>query len=122
MDIQMKKGLIEVCVLAAILNEDSYGYKIIEDLKPCISVSESTLYHILRRLEEARLLENRQEIYNGRVRKYYHITPAGIDRVKQFLSEWQEIMTIYRFVNKEEKEYAEGRIPEDTDGEDKPSE
>ena len=52
MDVQMKRGLLDVCVLAAIEPEDSYGYKIIKDVKPYVDISESTLYPILRRLEE----------------------------------------------------------------------
>ncbi len=98
METQLKKGLLDVCVLAAIMNEDSYGYKIIETIRPYISVSESTLYPILRRLGNAGMLEVRPVPHNGRTRKYYHITQAGIDRVEQFLNEWKEIMTIYRFV------------------------
>ncbi|MBQ1659868.1 MAG: PadR family transcriptional regulator [Clostridia bacterium] len=101
METQLKKGLLDVCVLAAILNEDSYGYRIIETIKPYISVSESTLYPILRRLGEAGLLEVRPVEYNGRTRKYYHITQAGIDRINLFLNEWNEVMTIYRFVSRE---------------------
>ena len=101
METQLKKGLLDVCVLTAIMNEDSYGYRIIETIKPYISVSESTLYPILRRLGEAGLLEVRPVQYNGRTRKYYHITQSGIDRINLFLNELNEIMTIYRFVNKE---------------------
>ena len=101
METQLKKGLLDVCVLTAIMNEDSYGYRIIETIKPYISVSESTLYPILRRLGEAGLLEVRPVQYHGRTRKYYHITQSGIDRINLFLNEWNEIMTIYRFVNKE---------------------
>ena len=56
MDIQLKRGLLDVCVLAAIKNEDSYGYKIIKDMKPYIELSESTLYTILKRLETANML------------------------------------------------------------------
>ena len=56
MDIQLKRGLLDVCVLAAIKQEDSYGYKIIKDMKPYVELSESTLYPILRRLEAAQLL------------------------------------------------------------------
>ena len=56
MDIQLKRGLLDVCVLAAIKTEDSYGYRIVKDLKPFVEISESTLYPILRRLEGAQLL------------------------------------------------------------------
>ena len=101
MDTQIKRGLLEVCVLAAIKNEDSYGYKIIKDIKPYIEISESTLYPILRRLESAEMLTVKSVEHNGRLRKYYHITPNGLDRLKNFADEWKEIMTIYNFVTRE---------------------
>jgi PadR family transcriptional regulator PadR len=102
MDIQLKRGLLDVCVLAAIKNSDSYGYKIIKDLKPYIELSESTLYTILKRLEAANLLTVRTVEHDGRLRKYYHITSAGIARIEEFKYDWQEILSIYRFVTKEE--------------------
>ena len=102
MDIQLKRGLLDVCVLAAIKDEDSYGYKIIKDLQPCVTLSESTLYTILKRLESAGLLTVRSEEHEGRLRKYYHITPAGSKRIADFREEWKEVMTIYQFVAKED--------------------
>ena len=101
MDIQLKRGLLDVCVLAAIRNEDSYGYKIIKDLKPCIELSESTLYTILKRLESASMLTVHTAEHGGRLRKYYHITDSGIRRIEEFKAEWREIMSIYQFVTKE---------------------
>ena len=98
MDVQLKRGLLEVCVLAAIKQEDSYGYQIIKDMKPYVDISESTLYPILRRLEAAELLTVHSVEHNGRLRKYYHITPAGLDRIAAFTEEWKEIMSIYQFV------------------------
>ena len=103
MDIQMKRGLLDVCVLAAIKSKDSYGYQIIKDMKPYVEISESTLYPILRRLENAELLTVRTAEHNGRLRKYYHITPAGLSRIEAFQKEWQEIISIYQFVTKEDK-------------------
>ncbi len=100
MDIQMKRGLLDVCVLAAIKEEDSYGYQIIKDIKPFVEISESTLYPILRRLEAAELLTVRTAEHNGRLRKYYHITKAGLGRIEDFKEEWKEIMSIYKFVTK----------------------
>ena len=100
MDIQMKRGLLDVCVLAAIKNEPSYGYQIIKDMKPYVEISESTLYPILRRLESAALLTVRTAEHNGRLRKYYHITAAGLGRIEDFKNEWKEIMSIYKFVAK----------------------
>ena len=102
MDVQLKRGLLDVCVLAAIKNEDSYGYKIIKDMKPYLEMSESTLYTILKRLETAGLLTVYSAEHNGRLRKYYHITEAGRSRIDSFKDEWEEIMSIYRFVTKED--------------------
>ncbi|MBQ6265950.1 MAG: PadR family transcriptional regulator [Clostridia bacterium] len=101
MDIQLKRGLLDVCVLAAIRNEDSYGYKIIKDLKPCVELSESTLYTILKRLEAAGLLTVRTAEHDGRLRKYYRITQAGISRIETFKAEWKEVISIYKFVSEE---------------------
>ena len=103
MDIQLKRGLLDICVLSAIKGEDSYGYQIIKDIKPFVEISESTLYPILRRLETANLLTVRTAEHNGRLRKYYHITSEGLKRIEDFKEEWQEILSIYRFVTKEEK-------------------
>lgn len=101
MDVQMKRGLLDVCVLAAIQSEDSYGYQIIKDIRPYVDISESTLYPILRRLEEGRLLTVRSVEHNGRLRKYYHITDAGRDRIEDFKRDWPEMEKIYRFITKE---------------------
>ena len=100
MDVQMKRGLLDVCVLAAIQGEDSYGYQIIKDIKPYLDISESTLYPILRRLEAAEMLTVRTAEHNGRLRKYYHITAAGLGRIEDFKTEWKEVMSIYKFVTK----------------------
>ena len=102
MDIQLKRGLLDVCVLAAIKSEDSYGYKIIKDMKPYIELSESTLYTILKRLETANMLTVRTVEHGGRLRKYYHITAEGLRRLDEFGEEWREIMSIYRFVTRED--------------------
>lgn len=102
MDHQMKRGLLEVCVLAAIKKEDSYGYQIIKDMKPYVELSESTLYPILRRLEAAELLTVQPVPHAGRLRKYYHITPAGLKRLEAFQEEWEEICSIHEFIVREE--------------------
>ncbi len=102
MDVQMKRGLLDVCVLAAIQSEDSYGYQIIKDMKPYVEISESTLYPILRRLEEGRLLTVRSVEHNGRLRKYYHITDQGLGRIEEFRNDWKEILSIYQFITREE--------------------
>ena len=103
MDIQLKRGLLDVCVLAAIKNEESYGYKIIKDMRPYMEMSESTLYTILKRLETSGLLEVRSAEHNGRLRKYYRITDAGTKRIDEFRDDWKEITAIYRFVTREDQ-------------------
>ena len=98
MDIQLKRG-----VLAAIQNEDSYGYQIIKDVKPFVELSESTLYTILKRLETAGMLTVYTVIHEGRLRKYYQITDAGRKRIADFKEDWKEIILIYQFVTREGK-------------------
>ena len=102
MDVQLKRGLLDVCVLSTIKDGESYGYKIIKDIAPCIELSESTLYTILKRLETAKMLSVRSAEHNGRLRKYYSITKAGLLRVEEFKNEWREIMLIYKFITKED--------------------
>ena len=103
MDIQIKRGLLDVCVLAAIKDEPSYGYRIIKDMKPYVEISESTLYPILRRLEGAGCLTVETSEHNGRLRKYYHITPEGLTKIHDFKNEWAEIMSVYKFITKEDE-------------------
>lgn len=98
MDTQLKKGLLEVCVLKVLLKEDSYGYKIIKDISQYIEVSESTLYPILKRLEKNGLLTIYTEEHNSRLRKYYRITEDGKNHIKDFLVEWNEVMKVYNFL------------------------
>ena len=103
MDAQLRRGVLDVCVLVAIKNEDSYGYKIIKDLKPVLELSESTLYTILKRLEEGKMLVVRSVEFEGRLRKYYHITEKGLKRIEDFKNEWKELMVIYSFITKGDK-------------------
>ena len=100
-DAQLKKGLLEVCVLAAIREEDSYGYKIISDIAPYIEISESTLYPILKRLEAAGAVSTRQEAVNGRLRKYFKITRLGLDKIREFRETMVEFERISRFIDKD---------------------
>ena len=104
MDIQLKRGLLDVCVLSAIKNEDSYGYKIIKDMKPYTELSESTLYTILKRLESGGMLTVHTAEHGGRLRKYYRITEKGLRRIENFKAEWREVMSMYHFVTKEDEE------------------
>jgi PadR family transcriptional regulator PadR len=98
MDTQLKRGVLDICVLAALLSADSYGYQIIKDLSPYMTISESTLYPILRRLEAGGYLTTYTQAHNSRLRKYYSITQAGITRIQEFLAEWENMMTLYGFI------------------------
>ena len=107
MDIQLKRGMLDVSVLAAIKDGESYGYRIIKDMKPYLELSESTLYTILKRLEASEMLTVRTAEHDGRLRKYYRITEKGLGRIAEFREEWKEMMAIYRFVTKEGTEHDE---------------
>ena len=98
MDIQLKRGLLEVCVLAAVKKEDTYGYKILKDISPYVQISESTLYPILKRLETSKLITVYTVEHNSRLRKYYRITDTGIERIREFLKEWKDVMRAYEFI------------------------
>ena len=98
MDAQLKKGLLEVCVLAAIRKEESYGYKIISDIAPYIEISESTLYPILKRLETSGAVTTRTEAYNGRLRKYFRITEVGKAKIQDFVDTMYEFKKISDFI------------------------
>ena len=97
-DPQLKRGLLDVCVLSLLRRGDSYGYQIIKDLSGCIEISESTLYPILRRLESAGCLTVYTVEHNGRLRKFYRITPEGIRVIDQFLDSWPEILRVYQLI------------------------
>lgn len=79
-------------------HEDAYGYKLVKDISSCVTISESTLYPILKRLESAKCVTVYAVEHNGRLRKYYRITEAGRGRIRDFLAEWQDVMRIYRFI------------------------
>ena len=98
LDPQLKRGLLDICILAALRRGDSYGYQLIRDLENCVTISESTLYPILRRLESAGSLRVYTVEHNSRLRKMYAITPAGEEQIRSFLSSWQEIQTMYDFI------------------------
>lgn len=98
MDAQLKKGLLEICVLKSIEKEESYGYKIISDLAPHISISESTLYPILQRLSVGGYVTVRTAEHNGRLRKYFKITDEGRKKILDFIDTIAEFEKIGRFI------------------------
>lgn len=98
MDAQLKRGLMEICVLAATQGKDTYGYQIIKDISPKLEMTESTLYPILKRLETGNFLSVYNVEHNGRLRKYYRITDAGKLRINDFVREWDEVVSLYEFI------------------------
>ncbi|MBQ6334990.1 MAG: PadR family transcriptional regulator [Erysipelotrichaceae bacterium] len=103
MEAQLKRGSLEVCVLASLLKEDSYGYKIIQSLQDVIEISESTLYPILRRLEASDCLKSYNVEHNGRLRKFYSITEKGKDRINEYLLDFKELLNVFNYIAKEVK-------------------
>ena len=101
MDIQLKRGLLEVCVLTALCRGDSYGYQLVRDVSEWIPISESTLYPILKRLESGGFVTVYSVEHNGRLRKYYRITDAGNKKILDFIAEWKELMAVYRAIEAE---------------------
>ena len=97
-DPQLKRGLLDICVLSVLRREDSYGYQIIKDLAGCIEISESTLYPILRRLETVGCLTVYSVEHSGRLRKFYRITRSGVEQIDQFLASWPEIQRVYQLI------------------------
>lgn len=98
MDTQLKRGLLEVCVLTVLSREDSYGYKIVKDLSEHIEISESTLYPILKRLEGQGCVTIYSIEHNSRLRKYYKITQQGRDKILDFLNEWESVLAVHKFI------------------------
>lgn len=113
MDVQRKKGILEVCVLAVLKKGPSYGYMIIRELEQCIEISESTLYPILKRLEQSGSLETYRMEYDGRIRKYYRLTDSGQYKIDAFLDEWDELRMMYQFIAEQN-----GMVSEDVDTDD----
>lgn len=103
MDIQLKRGILDICVLTSLLSGESYGYKIIKDVSSIVEISESTLYPILKRLEQAQCVLSNKVEHNGRLRKYYQITSTGRQKIDDFIREWDEIMRIYSYIKGDRK-------------------
>lgn len=104
MDAQLKRGVIENCVLSAMLKGETYGYELIKTVSPMIEISESTLYPILRRLCANGYAVVRSAEHNGRLRKYYSITALGRAKLDDFLRDWKDVVKIYDFILKEYKQ------------------
>lgn len=88
MAFQIGGSLLEACVLALLRGEATYGYKLTQEVREAIDVSESTLYPVLRRLQKEGYLETYDEPYQGRNRRYYRITATGEIKVNEQIKEW----------------------------------
>ena len=108
MDTQLKRGLIEVCVLAALLDGESYGWALIKEISNHVEISESTLYPILKRLEAADLLTVSSREHNGRLRKYYKITEKGAARINDFIDEQRQMQQIFAYIEEKQRTRTEG--------------
>lgn len=104
MDSQFRRGILDACVLAVLERGESYGYQLVKDISEFIEITESTLYPILKRLEQTQMLEVFSQEHNGRLRKYYRITDKGREKITDLLNEWSEIVKIYQFIVKEREE------------------
>ena len=81
-------ALLDAVVLSVVSMEGTYGYKITQDVRQVMDVSESTLYPILRRLQKDGLLETYDMEFQGRNRRYYKITSNGMILLDKYRSEW----------------------------------
>lgn len=98
MDPQLKKGLLDACVLASIAREDAYGYRVTQDAVALLGVSESALYPVLRRLEKQGCFETYSREYGGRLRKYYRITPLGLERLGESRAQLMEVSRVIDYI------------------------
>ncbi len=98
MDAQMKKGLLDACVLHILKLGDTYGYKLTQEVTILLETSESALYPVLRRLEAQGFLETYSAEYSGRLRRYYRITAGGISRLNEYKNELMELKKVINFI------------------------
>ncbi len=93
MNIQFKKGVLELCVLELVSRKDCYGYELVQEISQDIDISEGALYPILRRLSKDGIFETYlEESDGGAPRKYYRITETGASRAEQVRREWEDFL------------------------------
>ncbi len=94
MNIQLKKGVLELCVLSLLKTHDRYGYELVAEISKCIAISEGTIYPLLRRLKNEGYVETYlEESKEGPPRKYYKLTDKGEQKREEFLLDWREFIT-----------------------------
>ena len=104
LDPQLKRGMLDACVLSVLCRGETHGYNLIKELAPCMEISESTLYPILRRLENAGMLTVHSVEYHGRLRKIYAVTDPGRQQLDDFLESREEVLGIYEFIRRQRDE------------------
>ncbi|MBU1144521.1 MAG: PadR family transcriptional regulator [Firmicutes bacterium] len=102
MNAQFKRGIIELCVLSELVQEDMYGYMIINNISKHLDVNENTIYPILRRLTNEDYFTTYLEESNiGAPRKYYKVTEKGFRYYLSLRNEWDEFIGgVYQILNK----------------------
>lgn len=90
---QLGSALLDACVLAVVSKGDTYGYLLTQEIRNIIDVSESTLYPVLRRLQQEQRLVTYDSPFNGRNRRYYQITPQGRQHLEYLQNNWQHFKT-----------------------------
>ena len=91
MAIHLGSVLLDACVLAVVMREDTYGYKLTQEVKQIMDVSESTLYPVLRRLQKDGYLRTYDKTFQGRNRRYYTVTEKGREQFQQFYDQWKRM-------------------------------
>ncbi|MEK4025931.1 PadR family transcriptional regulator [Sporosarcina sp. FSL W7-1283] len=90
MNVQFKKGVLNLCVLVLLDKQDRYGYELVQKISDQISISEGSVYPLLRRLmKEGYFTTYLQESSEGPPRKYYKLTDAGRAYLHEQLAEWR---------------------------------
>lgn len=87
---QLGSALLDSCVLSVLNRGDTYGYVLTQNVKEVIDISESTLYPVLRRLQKEGFLSTYDQPFQGRNRRYYHITDEGKIRLNFYMNEWDD--------------------------------
>lgn len=101
MDAQLKKGVLDICILSLLSREEKYGYEIIKEIQPYFEdTDESVFYAVIRRLNKSGLTDIRySEESNGPVRKYYSLTDLGKETLRKYKSSWKYIEAIFKQLN-----------------------
>lgn len=93
MNTQLKKGILELCVLAVLDKKDCYGYELVNEISKDIEISDGTIYPILRRLsKEGYFTTYLQESTEGPPRKYYRLTELGKETREKLTDEWENFV------------------------------